>query len=548
MNRYQNSNSDRRLVSPRQRGGLTMFTAIFVLFLMTLLLVYATRVGVFEQRTSANDMRQKLAFHAAEAGLDYGFEFLSSNVLMILSRSDEAAPDGANNDPPTYRPGWFSDGNIRWLLCPDAPGMEHPCGGQPDFGDGDSFYYDADGVVNTDGAYDTLPLAAGLLTTLLPDGVTGVQNPFRVTAVLCARTQEDPRCQGWDGVPLLDDEDAEPAWTAFLLAYGYSDCNDDDASGEIDLPEECRGRAHVTRAVGSIDAFSGTPTVPLVSRNTLPTSGNSEVVPNPNGGGQGVPTSIWSNSNSGQCSSGLPAYPRNPDGTEGGTIEVASSFTTCEMHEWYEVDTKPESASCPHSSRQQCGCEYPGPEPLSYNHGTDSHIDIDIIQDAAFPCDLFEFYWGVEGFPTEQYQSIKELATVIYDCGALTPGHTGFYWFEGDVCTLNDVGTSDHPVLLISAADIRTTINGNTDFYGILYLANVEDPEQDACFRPGGGATVYGAVIVDVLFCSSKLAGTFSIVYNGGVLNDAGGFGGLGGLAGSWRDFGLPEFPWKPLP
>ena len=168
----------------------------------------------------------------------------------------------------------------------------------------------------------------------------------------------------------------------------------------------------------------------------------------------------------------------------------------------------------------------------------------DRISDAAFPCDLFEFYFG---YPSAEYQAVKANATVINDCSALgTENAETFYWFSGDTCVLDDVGNVNHPILLVSAADSQTRINGNTDFYGVLYIANVEDTEGDAAFKPGGGATVYGAVIVDVPFEQSGYAGTFRVVYDQGTIGRAGGAGTLGGLSGGWRDFGLPVIQWEP--
>ena len=52
----------------RQTGGMTIFTAVLVLIVLTLMIFYAARVGLFEQAVSANDVRQKLAFHAAGFG------------------------------------------------------------------------------------------------------------------------------------------------------------------------------------------------------------------------------------------------------------------------------------------------------------------------------------------------------------------------------------------------------------------------------------------------------------------------------------------------
>ena len=55
---------------PRHQAGvLTTFTGILILVLLTLMMFFAIRVGVFEQRVSSNEMRQKRAFHAAESGI-----------------------------------------------------------------------------------------------------------------------------------------------------------------------------------------------------------------------------------------------------------------------------------------------------------------------------------------------------------------------------------------------------------------------------------------------------------------------------------------------
>jgi hypothetical protein len=515
----------------RQAGGLTIFTAVFVLILMTLMLLYATRVGVFEQRVSGNEMRQKLAFHAAEAAMDYGLEFMLAANTRVLSASTEAQPDGAGNVPPTFRPGWFAAGNILWSACPDNPGADHPCGGDIPAGGTGSFYYD-DPDTNTANSYDSIPLDANTLANLPPG------TEVRLSAVLCPRTIDDTTCLGAGGVPDPTDPEADtPKYLLWLLAYGYSDCNDDDASGGIDIPGECRGRAHVTQPLGNFENFKGSPTVPLVSKNTLPASGTAEVVPNPNGGGVGVPLSIWANAKAADC------VPLDPDGGLGDTIEVEGAFKTCEMHEWYGVDARPADGKCP-GAPGQCKCDFPGPEPISYRSGGQEFIGIDILSDPLFPCDLFEFYFG---YPSAQYQAVKANATVIDDCGILDEGTpSGFYWFSGDSCDLDNVGTINNPIILLSAANVKTTITGSASFFGILYVADVEDPEGDAFFQPGGDATVYGAAIVDVLFKESGVAGTFRVVYDQGSLAKAGGGGGLGGLSGGWRDFGMPQIVWEP--
>ena len=58
-----------RQFEPRSRyqaGVLTTFTGVLILVLLTLMMFFAMRVGVFEQRVSSSEMRQKLAFDLAD--------------------------------------------------------------------------------------------------------------------------------------------------------------------------------------------------------------------------------------------------------------------------------------------------------------------------------------------------------------------------------------------------------------------------------------------------------------------------------------------------
>ena len=86
----------------RQTGGMTVFTAVLVLIVLTLMIFYAARVGRMEQNVSANDVRQKLAFHAAEEALDQGVEYLAANQKLLLSQAVDWFPDGSGGT----RDGW----------------------------------------------------------------------------------------------------------------------------------------------------------------------------------------------------------------------------------------------------------------------------------------------------------------------------------------------------------------------------------------------------------------------------------------------------------
>ncbi len=77
-----------------QRGGLTIFSAALILILMTLVLIYATRVSVYETRVSGNEVRQKEAFHVAEAAIEQVKMYLLANTNVIVSSRDNAFRTG----------------------------------------------------------------------------------------------------------------------------------------------------------------------------------------------------------------------------------------------------------------------------------------------------------------------------------------------------------------------------------------------------------------------------------------------------------------------
>nr|ART36071.1 B542 [uncultured bacterium] len=65
--------------SPRQRGVSTLVVAIVLLIAATFLTFFAAKVGMQEQRMSANEYRHKEAFATAEAGLDRAKAYLAAN-------------------------------------------------------------------------------------------------------------------------------------------------------------------------------------------------------------------------------------------------------------------------------------------------------------------------------------------------------------------------------------------------------------------------------------------------------------------------------------
>jgi hypothetical protein len=484
----------------RQQGAVTMFSAVLILILLTEMLVYAVQVGVFEQRKSGNEMRQKQAFHAAETGIQFAQDYLLSNV------QDLTFP-GAD--------GWLSDdASGRWLPCPPLVGKgEHPCYGEPlEALRDNSYFYSFD---DPDAAADAALIDVRILADeVLPESTETVT----VNALLCLLDVES----GLGGTPVkgcLTKTDPNVNSTFFiitLMARGQAEC----------LLGECAAEALVAQKLGSYGPLTGGggPGVPLTSRSTFPPGGTAEIVPNPNGGGTGVPISGWLNANPDPdplCDGGVPLD------------EAGGSWSTCERHEWYGVDRMPDKNSpngkytCPIAS---CSCG-PGERKIS----EPDEPGIDIVIDPLFPCDLFYYLFSVA---REDYQKVKDEPgmQVIMDCDELGPDSRGPYWVDGSVgtCDLSGktIGSPDFPVFIISAADLTRTV-GNTSLYGVLFVTDVEG--SDGGIHSAGTNTIYGAVLVEGPIVHFQ--GTFQIVYNDALIDRATKIGSLGKIYGGWTDF-----------
>jgi hypothetical protein len=472
-----------------------MFSAILILVLLTEMVLYAVQVGVFEQRKSGNEMRQKQAFHAAETGIQNAQEFFLSNIKDLTFGGTD---------------GWLADASSRWELCPTGLPEKgsHPCHGEPltDLRANTYFY-------NFDDAETPDPTFVRILTDeILPNETETVS----VQALLCLLDINRASSTPVEGCLLKDDPDVDDIYfVVTLLARGQAEC---DAAGD------CAAEALIAKKVGSYGPLSGSggPGVPLTTRSNFPPSGTAEIVPNPNGAGPGVPVSAWINNNW-DCDTDPPADPLTP---------VSGSWATCEYHEWYGVHTMPDDFRCPSAS---CSCSS-GEKRISFAESGDQVVGMDIIIDDDFPCDLWKYITKTE---REDYESVKysEPFTVIDDCSKLGPESSGAIWIDGSVetCAIaanTIVGSVDRPVFLIFAGDLLR-LNGGAEIFGFILVTDVEG--GDANFDVKGTNTVYGAVVVDGPI--ADYTGTFQIVYNDELIRLATQWGGLGNISGGWTDF-----------
>ena len=488
----------------RQRGVLTVFSGVLILVMLTLMMFFGMRVGMFDQRVAADNIHQKQAFHVAESGIHHAKEYLRANNVLITSTKPNLLDDG--------RDGWLATGFERWQKCAtaDFDNPQHPCAAEPneDFRPPatETIYYYSSG-----GSMELPPVG---VEGLIP----GDEEVVSVNALLCVfdidYDDEDGDGKPVEGCldpldPSLPEDTSTRNFAITLLAKAGADCTGGD-------PATCNAKALLREQVSDFGAVAGgnSPAVPLTTRTSFPPSGSAEVVANPNAGGVGVPLSVWMNANE-SCSSGTIASPET------------GSWATCEYHEWYEVDAIPDGVRCPSSS---CSCA--NSETISNTHGSDVVLGIDLDFDPEFPCDLFQFFFGVA---KTDYELIKGLANVISDCSVLDENSFGIYWVTGSECNIQsnvEVGNADTPLLLISAAS-TTILQGGATIFGIMFLSDAEDAGATLDVR--GNNIVYGSVVVDVELGSYN--GTFQIIYNENIVKLAGGQGGIGNIIGAWSDF-----------
>jgi len=470
-----------------------MFSAVLILILLTAMTLYAVQVGVFEQRKSANEMMQKLSFHTADSGIQQAKHFFAANGLSI---ANEWMPGGT--DP-------------RWTECGTMTGTGiHPCFGEPvqDLRNGSYFYsFDAAAYPACD------PDADNELPNCWDDLPRSLNEKVTMHALLCMLEidrSQNPQVQGCTTDVSLQD----PSYFMItLLARGEADCIGDNCQAETLIAEKI-----ASYKPGKSD---GGPGAPLTARTNVPLSGTVEVVPNPNGGGVGVPISSWVNANgpSSECYLGGDD-PISPN---------SGSYATCERHEWYGQDTLPSDYTCPTA---QCSCDKTKEKMLTYASGNDREMGVDIVADTDFPCDLFAETFGLT--PEQIKDALKDMpGHQLEDCSTLDSESKGLYWVSGDDCLIKDqVGSNENIVYLISAAT-TTRVSANGSFFGILMVTDHEDPNAE--FTGNGNATIYGAAIMDAVM--DNFNGTFQIVYVEELVKGANEIPLLGVIAGGWTDF-----------
>ena len=465
----------------KQRGVATILAALIILILMTLMLFYGTRVSIFEQRTSANEEQQKRAFNLAEAGRT----FATSRMISESTLFDDDALWNACPDPvpaPTANDGLAACRVIAGLPAGSGwTGAEYYSPAPAD-GDPDAF----EPAINTGGDDDLL------------------------------------RESDWQGETAashaLDVSVATVGSGLNRLVMVVSDATIGTAS------------ATVRDVLAAYDAGGGKPRVPLLVQAGINVGGGGtfDIVANPNGGGEGVPVSMWM----------------------GDEFTGTGNWATCEAYEFYRSIDRPADVKCTNNGgNKTCQCDTNNllsdkSSWEAYKDGIDNGTaepgafsDIVDEDESLLNVDLFQEYFGV---PKADYESVRGGMQIVNSCAGLGPTSSGNIWVDGtcDVKTATDetIGSPDTPVFLVVDGDFQANGGGNlgATVYGIVFITNASNPAGSSDLSMNGGAEVYGAVLVD--HDVDRMNGNFAIVYDEDIINGATQNAALAPIPGGWSD------------
>jgi hypothetical protein len=554
MNKFRN-----RLVAARQQKGVaTLVVVLSLLFILTLIVLGSSNIALFEQKTAANESRQKLVDQSAEYALNMSGEYLKSYLSLIATSSGS---------------GWLvtSGASKRWFTCASAvpfTDTTHPCFAERDNGGNSTtsltliggrraqmYYYaaSAGGSVN-------LPYSGnGALTTI--GGASGTTFPVTTTvnALLCridttlttvvsGVAKSSPDCRVTPSATSLNR-------IAIGLVATSSLAN---SAGTIDE----NSRAVVKETWASYSGGFGTSAVPLVASGSVEGLGNAEIVASANGAGVGLPVSIWSSCPVDIEVSAGQVYPTNcvpPPGSGVGSV------STCNLGEFLKNTPEAELKTTCATSNPACGCPSFNTANSDFlsghsNSNTRENVDIlDIDNNAGFlpditffpdrgmddptdPLDdnLFEWIFGQEAVAegatvvtgcgpsltnvtdTKLCADVDTLintmgATVIPTCASLSSASSGLYYVTGDCSLPAQVGTATESVIVVVDGDNQSNqgvrVSGNSLFYGMLFIRSrytMDNPSNAVILTGNGNVQFYGSVVVEG---SVKITGGIRIVY-----------------------------------
>jgi len=562
--------------SAKNQSGTVLIVVIMLLLLASVLTFFTLNVGVFEQRTSGNDLKAEMVAEVADAGLSQGAEWIHQNYTALTDTS-----------------------GTKWRHC-QATEITFPCGSVPASRRASMYVwqgggYDFNGNGSVSG-WEThmLPIDSSNATTATGNGF-GVQ--AGVGAVLC-RVAFKPTVATATTCVNQGSSFASPTSIVTLVSVAS-------------IPNE-GARSTVVQSIGTYNLLNnivGSP--PILASGSVDLTGGLQVVTNPNAGGTGVPVSVWTRRAVNKTGTPNTCYYNeflhSSSGGANGTVYNDTSGPS-------GSNASPDFPLC-----DNCSCN--GADSLSYdNSGNSAQNGIDILQNSGlngnynnalqpgyanydvkpseFPCDLFQQVFGVQAWADNDNDKFCEtkLMTTYKDPGGTShtigvdedflftnaiivnptvaaswystsqadtinnypsSAYSGLIWCQQNcgIGSNQQLGTAAAPVVVViddatnngAAIDgkvfglvfVRTLAGGATVTPAAGYTMSASEITAggNANLAMHAGAIVYGAIVDQGTM--NKANGTAAVVYNGDVLgnilkNPANNK--FGGLPGSWTD------------
>lgn len=312
-----------------QTGITTLAITLILLVIITVMVIFSSNVGFFEQKTATNENRSRISQQAAEYALNLAGEYLKANRDKLISNV------AADN-------GWLATGATkRWAKCVDvvSPATGHPCLSERNLARrAELYFWTADGSTSGSRALpytSIVPSAAQAETGM--GGAAAFTTTTNVGALLCRidSSLTTPACR------------LEPVAGNRVAITVISDAA---------LTNESGAKASVKETWGSYSAYVPSAAVPLVASGLVKGLGNGQIVANsdaatPLGTGSNI-ASIWSPNNV------------SIDGSGGGGV---GSFITCQIQEFTAEPGRPDTAkdmswvktTCPSSNGTSPPCNCP---------------------------------------------------------------------------------------------------------------------------------------------------------------------------------------------
>jgi len=412
-----------------QRGAAVLLVSVVMLIAVTMVVMFAARVGILDQRISGNELRHKVAFASAEAGLDQAAAYLRAN--------------------PVLHNGNVADG---WATCTGSAAI-FPCD-----------------LADAQMVFATVAVGASITSSVSNIAALPLSTSFLVKT------------------------------TTNTTAIGQG-TSDDGTGAAI---------AQVSFAKTSLLTPGEIPPLMIPSGDL---SGNFNIVPNPNGGGPGVPISVWAKDT---------------------TDTSNANWKTCDHGDFKDngvcMDTKGDG------SWRGCSCT------AERSNSTNVNTDIVLYPEVDFPTSSFVYLFGDAAAGDTlltlkpEIQALAEATGLVLDnCDSLELEFNGLsgsalVWVTGD-CTVGAgvmIGSRSKPIILVTEGDL--TISANGEVWGVMVGLGQ--------FTLNGGAMVHGSAVSEVNAFHTN--GTYYQVYDESVfenLRDDTINTEIAKVSYSWRDF-----------